>query len=484
MLFMTAHNIVWPFATITPREVQLEALAKGYGKPGFAYFMRQRTGKTWVAYAEFALLRDQGLCDWFLVICPNNLKQQWADAIKQADPSERCCIYISNEKEKIDKFFRGRKTGVFIINYESLVTFRRRECPFDLSRTYVVADESTKIKEWRNKSTKAAVALASQGQYRRILTGRPTANNNMDIWAQLKFIGCATRNYYSHRATFCVLGGFQGRQVVKSINTQQLKEEIDPISYVAPDKFVDGFIKIYEPLRRVELSGVLLKHYKQMEDDLVTALNEDVSITAPIILTKYLRLQQISSGIVGDDEGNQHNLVEPSHNQRIAEVVGLCENECTNKTIIVTRFRKSLDNLFEVLVAKGYKVAKLNGGMEGVAIEAEKKAFNEGEKNILIGQVQVLAYGHTLPGSEVCPCDSIIFYETDFSLTNRTQCESRPELYGRNLPISIYDLYSTEMDKRILKSIIAKEDASLALLNYARTKGIRPEGFKIEELVV
>ena len=40
----------WPFETITAREVQLRALSKGFGKQGFAYFMRQRTGKTWTTY--------------------------------------------------------------------------------------------------------------------------------------------------------------------------------------------------------------------------------------------------------------------------------------------------------------------------------------------------------------------------------------------------------------------------------------------------
>ena len=48
----------WPFETITAREVQLRALSKGFGKQGFAYFMRQRTGKTWTTYAEFVLLKE------------------------------------------------------------------------------------------------------------------------------------------------------------------------------------------------------------------------------------------------------------------------------------------------------------------------------------------------------------------------------------------------------------------------------------------
>ena len=151
--------------------------------------------------------------------------------------------------------------------------------------------------------------LSKEPKYKRILTGRPTANNNLDIWAQLRFIGATPRNYYQHKFTFCVMGGYRGRTIVKNINTELLQKELEPISYIAGDEYVKGFVKIYEPLRAVKLTSDLQKLYKKMEDELIFSLSGDIDITAPIALVKYLRLQQISSGIAGDPNGVQHNLL-------------------------------------------------------------------------------------------------------------------------------------------------------------------------------
>jgi hypothetical protein len=324
---LTASMPEWPFS-IPPREVQERALAKGYDRPGFAYFMRQRLGKTLTAYAEYTLLRDEGKVDWMVVICPNSIKQQWQDAIEEVDLFTPICVYQSQQKKATERFFKvAKKGGVFIINYESVKAFMQDENwqKFNPLKTYLVADESTKIKEYTAKSTKACLDLASICTYKRVLTGKPTSNSNADIWSQLKFINATERNYHQHKYTFCLVGGFQGRQVLKNINVELLKSEMEPHCYIAEDKYIQGFEKIYEPMRQVEMLGEQKALYKQMHDELLLELANDVKITAPIALVKYLRLQQISSGIAGDIDGNQHNIIEPERNPRIRNVLDILE---------------------------------------------------------------------------------------------------------------------------------------------------------------
>src|SRR5690349_15217825 len=139
----------WPFPHIEPREVQLEALKKGAGKPGFAYFMRMRLGKTFVALAEFENLKEDNLVDWCVIICPNSIKDQWMAAVEECNPFMPVCIYSSKRKKDIDYFLKMNKSGgVIIINYESVKPFMEDEYykKFNTIRTYIVADESTKIK--------------------------------------------------------------------------------------------------------------------------------------------------------------------------------------------------------------------------------------------------------------------------------------------------------------------------------------------------
>ena len=467
-------DLKWPFASPPAREVQMEALRAGYGKPGFAYFLRQRLGKTWLAYAEFTLLRREKKCDWFFCICPNSLKYQWEEAIRQVDSATPVHVYAASKKAKyVDwiKRYRG-KGGVIIINYESIKSFVANGYVADVEtvRTYIVADESTKIKEPSNKTTKTCLKLAELCKYRRVLTGKPKANSNADLWAQLKFIGATKRNFTEHKYTFNVWGGWNCRTAVQDINNARLKTEMEGVSYIAPDKYLHGFFKSYEPMRSVPLLDEQRRLYDKMENDLLVELGNGAIITAPMALTRYLRLQQLSSGVAGDVDGVQHNAVRPDANPRIKIVKEILENEVENKCIIVCRFLLSIDNLFTELSRAGYKCAKFVGGMAD--IERVKRDFNDGDTDILIAQLQVLSFGHTLPGNEKKPCDSIIFYETDFSLINRAQCEARPEVMGRDVPISIFDLCSSKMDKYLLSCLRNKEDASMALMGYRRELGI------------
>ena len=479
---METNNLksLWPLE-VEPRDVQLEALAAGKDKPGFAYFMRQRLGKTWTAFAEYTNLRNEGKVDWMVVICPNSIKVQWKEAIEEVDSFIPIRIYEANQKAKTVRWFtRNQKGGVFIINYESMKAFMDNFVNDDNKyfipeRTYVCADESTKIKDPSAKTTKACHDLAYLCAFKRVLTGKPRANSNADLWGQLKFIDATEYNFYQYKHRYVLMGGYLGRQYLEDINTEDLKRKMAPYCYIAPDKYLKGFAKVYEPMRRIRLPKELQEMYKKMEDDLIFELNSDTKISAPIALTRYLRLQQISSGVAGDIDGNQHNLIDPNHNPRIRVVREILDNEVDHKVIIPCRFRLSIDNLARVLTNDGHKVTKLVGNMTQEQIQENKKRFNEGDSNVMLAQLQVLSFGHTLPGPEDNPCDSMIYYENDFSLLNRMQSESRPEKFGRDTPISYYDLYASKMDRYLISALIKKEDASMALMGYSREHGLRPE---------
>lgn len=436
--------------------------------------MRQRLGKTLTAYAEYKNLQKEGEVKWMVIICNNSLKEQWKEAIEEVDPFEPICIYNSQRKQNLDYFFNAAKKtgGVLIINRESVKTFMDNNNweRFDPLSTYLCMDESTGIKNPKLVSTKACLDLSSICEYKRILTAKPTGNSNADIWSQLKFIGATDRNFHQHQFTFTVVGGFKGRKSLYNINEDMLRAEIAPHCYIAPDKYVKGFKRIYEPLRRIELPKALSDKYLGIYHDLVVEITDDIEISAPIILTKYLRLQQISSGIAGDADGIQHNLLEVRHNPRIMATRDILD-EVTGKTIIACRFKKSISNLYEAL-SPDYRVATIVGGMEK-EIPAIKKAFNEGDLDIIIGQCNVLAYGHTLTGPDDNPCLNMVHYERNFSLLDQAQIECRPEKYERSdVTVSHYDFYATEMDKHILKALIKKEDAATSLMGYARDHGI------------
>jgi hypothetical protein len=114
----------------------------------------------------------------------------------------------------------------------------------------------------------------------------------------------------------------------------------------------------------------------------------------------------------------------------------------------------------------------MQGGM-GDELNTQKEMFTSSDEyNILLAQIQVLNFGHTLCGPDDNPCTDMIFFENDFSLINRSQCESRPEKMDREKPISYWDFYASEMDKVIIQALVRKEDAAVALMGYSRSRGV------------
>lgn len=480
------QEIKWPFAEIEPREVQLAALRAGYGKHGFAYFMRQRLGKTFTAYAEYKMMKEEGKVDWMVVICPNSIKRAWKEEIERVDPYEPVCVYNSQKKQETNYWFsRNKYGGVFIINYESLRSFIDQKGLMKLNplRAYVVADESIKLSDPGARMSKAALEIAAVSLYTRVLTGKPSKGSNNDLWAQLKFVDATIRNFFQHKAAFTTMTGLH---TTVNINTDHLQKEMEPFCFIAEDKYIEGFKKIYEPLRQIEMTGAQARIYKDMEKELIAeiyGLSDDaIKMTAPIILTKYLRLQQISSGIGVNSDNNEHlNIIEPENNPRVRAVKEILD-QITGKVIIVCRFKKSIQNLRQELEKDDHKCSIMIGGM-GDKLQEQKKLFHEGDNDILIAQEQVLAHGHTLHGTDAKPCLDMIFFENSFSLDRRAQCESRPEKYeedpikkAQQKPISYWDFFASKMDKTIIQALIKKEDASMALMGYARSHGILNNG--------
>lgn len=474
---------IWPFEK-KPRKVQLAALEAGLGVPGFAYFMRQRMGKTGTLLADFEMCRRAGELDTLIVVCPNSLKYAWKDAVDNEWKLDAPChVYEAAHKDRAKYFLSSQWKKIFVINFDSLAGFLDYGYwrLFDTSRAMIAFDQSTEIKNHSAARTKAALKLSPMFKYKRVLAGKPTSNGNDELWAQLSAIDATPMSYYGFRNTYCSMitqyvrdgNGFERsfKKVIGNQNSEQLRAAMAPFVFIAGDAYLAEFEpKIYAPIRHIELSKEHAKLYKKMEKDFIIEL-ESGSITANLVLTKYLRLQQIASGFATDSLGELKELVPMKQNPRLNEAVRIVEEEVVNKCIIFARFKPSMDWLQERLLA--FNPAMIRGGMSGLDVEHNKKVFNENPScKVLIAQIEVAKMGHTLPGTDEMPCDTLIFYENVYSLITRSEAEARPEKMGRKVPIEVIDLSTSAMDRDILTALRKKEDAAMALMGYSRKHGV------------
>jgi hypothetical protein len=481
------------------RKPQVETLKKSENKKEFGHFLWMRLGKTMALLNEFVDLYMQEKVKWLLIICPNFIKTQWAEEIHNCGITLPVHIYNSQNAIDVVNFYMDNNDGgIVIINFESVRAFVENEIHklYDTNKALIAADESTCIKNPSAKSTKACIALGHAHAYKRILTGKPTANNNGDLWPQLEFLGVwqklldANKMYsqrwnakqlvyekiplnYNKFMTYFTTTAFRpGSRFPKrvSTNTQELYELIEPFVYISKERHIEGIEKMYMPPRQASMTPKQKELYKRMEREFIASLAEqDFQTTAPIILTQYLRLQQIASGFITD--GDKYADIMPwEQNPRIKMTVDIVRDEIPNKCIIVARFKRSLLHLRNALA--DYNPLVLEGDMKQHEIDRVKKRFNQDGLDgcrVLLAQIQVLKYGHTLCGdSDNDPCDAMIFYENNFSILDRAQAEERTNKYGRNITSVYFDYFVSRLDRYMIECLRNKEEGSLALLQYSK----------------
>ena len=450
-----------------PKEVQTLALTAGYGKPGYAYFLEMGLGKTAVTLAEIEQLRRADLIDGAIVVCPPSLKENWAEEIEKWGLQDvRCSVW---PKHNVSDDF-----DINILNYESLSSGSQAGKDFIQTtclkqRIYLVLDESTQIKNNQSKRTKSLLGLSKYASFKRILSGLPMVQGPQDIWAQLKFLGALKGvNFYAFRNRYCRMGGWMGKQVVGPKNESGLSSLLQEWSFRATkDEWTDLPPKLPPVIRKVELSKIESKHYKEMEKDFVTWVKGTESVEAPQVITKLLKLQQISSGFINDEMGNPVPLVDmPSKAKELQMVL----EESSGKVLVFCHFNYSVTLLRDVLAKQYNPALMVSKAMQkefGVTMQEEKKKFeHDSSCRVFIVQTTTGKYGHTLlggPGPD--RCKNVVFYENSYSLDDRVQAEDRPHRHGQDQPVSYTDLVCSPTDKKAIVALQRKFGVADTIIN-------------------
>jgi SNF2 family DNA or RNA helicase len=462
---------MWPLA-IQPYAVQLEALKRSQGRKHFAYFMEMGLGKTALILAEYVSLVQQGLVDNLLVICPNSLKGVWLDEMDKvgfppnitrgAWPNTMHWLNSPGTSILIQE-------SVIVMNYEACITnngnlFMTKF--LSQSRTMLVIDESTQIKNPRARRTRALIGACKSATYVRLLSGQPIVQGPHDLWSQLRCLNeFSGLNYYVFRNIFCQMGGFMGKQVMGANPGQvaTLNGILSRVSFRAKkDEWLDLPKQIYTT-RNVTMTKEQEKHYKQMKEFLLTMIANQ-EIDAQMVVTQMLKLQQISSGFIIDAKHEVHDI--PGGNPKLALLDEIME-EASGKTLIFTHFRASTRNVVNHLIK--LEPAVIEGGMTPEELRAQRDRFDkETQCRVLVCQVQTGKYGLTLlggPGEDRCA--TTVFYENSFSLDSRIQAEARNHRIGQDKPVLYIDLPASDIERVVVRALHKKQDVATAIIDYA-----------------
>lgn len=446
-------------------EVQMEALRRSAGAPGFMYAMEQGLGKTLTASADFLERVSEGNADRSIVFCPNSFKSGWVEEAEKHGLEIDQCVYESGRSHW--RYWANRPSNrpkQLIINYEAIRS--RQTIEFlrgfmEGRKVFGIFDESIQISTHNAQQTRAAIELAKDFAYSRALSGKPMKQGPHDLWAQMRAIKqLSGRNYYSWKTTFCKMGGFKRKQVVGIQNEEYLGQLIDPFIFRATKAdWTDLPPKLYTT-RNYELTREMAAMYNQMFEDFVLWFDDDKFVSVDAAITKYTKLAQIQGGWIYDENGKVHWLVEDSKNPRLNLLKEVLDTEVVGKVAIPYRHRPVLDLLRRNLGED--KCAWITGGMTPAEISEQKRRFNEDRSvRYILLQAEASKYGHTLLGlpEHDQMCATMIFYENTYSLDTRSQIEDRNHRHGQIADSVLYiDLAGTPLDRDMVRALQRKED--------------------------
>lgn len=484
-----------PYIT-KPYDHQIEMVKFGLKHPQCAFFCEMGTGKT---KAAIDVIRNRAYANGVskvLVIAPNSILDNWQREVNLHSKAESRILRGTRDK-RLSLLHEPQKSLLtfYIINYEAVSGLKDELIKFGFD--FVLCDESTKIKNLRAARTKACVAIGRKTPYRMILSGTPITQNVMDIHSQYVFLDggqtfgwsfVSFRNKYFAPSVICCpkehvtnlryrtksirqkdgKTEFYCRQCDKWYDTKINKksdvkawewvirpgayDEISRLMYTKAIRYtkeqcLDLPPKVYET-RNVTLTKEEKRLYIEMATSLKTELKGQ-QISAQILLTKILRLSQIISGYVKDEDGHEIQIDNCSKFKELDSLI----DEIDGKAIIWCAFTQNIERISELLKKKGIgHVTYYRKTKDKVAAEDEFQ--HNPECRFLIGQPASGGLGLNFTAASY-----VIYYSQGYSLENRLQSEDRAHRSGQTKKVTYIDLASNaEVDKRILKAVREKKN--------------------------
>lgn len=304
-------------------EYQQVALYAQQRSTGFGLFMEQGTGKTPIIIAAACnggveiKKRDPRNFYTVIIVCPNTVRANWeSEFCKFATRGGRITTLRGTQIDRIKLLcdaFAPDETGecyysVVITGYQTL--WRSWEhikgVPWDLA----CLDEAHNIKDSKAKQTRCCLELRDFSKQRAVLTGTPLANSVMDFYTLLEFMdkggsGFSTEKHYKQfYGSYDRSSGFE--VLVGAQNIPILQERLARKTFAITKKeaLPDLPDKVYD-VKEIEMTPQQAEVYKQVADELAVEIDNELSrdditrqMIVSCILTKLLRLSQITSGFV------------------------------------------------------------------------------------------------------------------------------------------------------------------------------------------
>ena len=444
----------------------------------FCFFFDTRTGKTPLSLSIMLDdLRKHPEHKW-LVICPLILiENAWLEDAAKFVPGVKVVNCHAATKAKRLKAIQSN-AQIYVTNTESFATYKEYFDQIKFEGCFV--DESSDMKSYKSKQSKAIVEFAHTVKRFYLLSGTPAPNGEWEYFMQLRAIDyyCVHPSWTQFKEYYFVDVSFsQYEQLQLRVDR---KEEFNALlkKYAI---YVDKEDVLTLPGREfieveLEMPEHLKKHYRTLKNDLYLEVAEDKKLTAPSSAAKLNKLNQVTSGFVIDTQAMKENafygedqqewyLLDTYRFERLKDLLAMLGD---SQVLIWANYRKEFEIISDML---GSKCATIYGATSLDDKNSAIQGFKRGDIQYLVTNPASADKGLTLTNCHLC-----VYFSLNWSYELFKQSMDR--IYGDVSSQPNKCFYYVMVAKQTIDGILyhdvlqGKGTASYAILNHLKPGGI------------
>lgn len=446
----------------SPHEYQRYATEYIETHPVAAILLDMGLGKTSITLTALNnLLFDSFKVRRILVIAPLRVaRNTWGAEIEKWDhlDSLHYSVAVGTETERLAAL--KKQADIYLINRENvqwLIT--ESGIPFDFDM--VVIDELSSFKNHQTKRFRALMKVRPKVKRIVGLTGTPSSNGLMDLWAEFRLLDMGERlgRFIGQYRTSYFRPDKQNGQVVFSYKPlpgaeKQIYSRISDITISMKSTDHLRMPELINSRYTVYLSERENSRYEELKEELVLQL-PDGEVTAANAASLSGKLSQMANGAVYTDAGETI----PVHERKLDALEDIIEAANGKPMLVAYWFRHDLERITERLQKLKIPYARLD-------TDGSIQKWNAGE--IPVALIHPASAGHGL--NLQSGGNTLVWFGLTWSLELYQQTVARLWRQGQESETVVVQHIITKgtIDERIMKALSEKDTTQAALIDAVK----------------
>ncbi len=441
----------------SPHNYQAYAIDYIETHPIAAVLLDMGLGKTVISLTAIAdLLFDSFEAHRILVVAPLRVaRDTWPAEIEKWEHLQHLtyAVCVGTPKERRTALLSG--ADITIINRENL-GWLIDSSGFDFDYDMVIIDELSSFKNHKSKRFQSLMKVRPKVKRIVGLTGTPSSNGLMDLWAEFKLLDFGNRlgRFITHYRNNYFIPDKRNGEIIYSYKPMPYAEDAiyRKISDITISMKSTDHLQMPELLSsqyEVRLSDEEAERYRELKADFILELPEG-EITAANAASLTGKLSQLANGAIYDDEGN---IVE-FHDRKLDALEDIIESANGKPLLVAYWFKHDLQR-----IKKRFNVRE---------IKSSKDITDWNAGNIPVAVIHPASAGHGL--NLQAGGSTLIWFGLTWSLELYQQTNARLWRQGQTSGTVVIEHIITKgtIDERILKALSLKEVTQNALIDAVK----------------